>query len=99
VKNHCPELGKQAADHKLAWVSYVVGKRESRRLIGDYVLTENDIARQTLPADRVAYSAWCLDDHYSEGFFYNGRPRTALIAACRTACPTGACIPRISRTC
>jgi hypothetical protein len=74
VKNHCPELGAQAADHRLAWVSYVVGKRENRRLIGDYVLNENDVAQQTLPADRVAYSAWCLDDHYSEGFFYNGPP-------------------------
>lgn len=74
VKNHCPELGKQAADHRLAWVSHVVGKRENRRLIGDYILTENDVAQQTLPADRVAYSAWCLDDHYSEGFFYNGPP-------------------------
>jgi hypothetical protein len=74
VKNHCPELGPRAADHRLAWVSYVVGKRENRRLLGDYVLTENDIARQTLHPDRVAYSAWCLDDHYSEGFFYNGPP-------------------------
>jgi hypothetical protein len=74
VKNHCPELGPRAADHRLAWVSHVVGKRENRRLLGDYVMTENDIARQTLQPDRVAYSAWCLDDHYSEGFFYNGPP-------------------------
>jgi hypothetical protein len=52
----------------------VAGKRESRRLIGDYVLTERDIGGQTLFPDRVAYGAWCVDDHPPEGFFYKGPP-------------------------
>lgn len=74
VKNRCPDLKAKAANHKLAWVGHVAGKRESRRLIGDCVLTENDIARQTLFPDRVAYGAWCVDDHPPEGFFYHGPP-------------------------
>jgi len=74
VKNDCPLLKAEAADHELAWVGYVTGARESRRLIGDCVFTENDMAEQTLFPDRVAYGAWGLDDHYSEGFFRKGLP-------------------------
>ncbi len=72
VKNHCSPQSEAAANHRLAWVGHVAGKRENRRLVGDYVLTENDIRSQTLFPDRVAYGGWCLDDHYSEGFFHRG---------------------------
>ena len=72
LKNHCPREEQTAANHRLAWVGHVAGKRENRRLIGDYVLTENDIRQQTLFPDRVAYGGWCLDDHHSGGFFHQG---------------------------
>lgn len=72
TKNFCPRDRQQAATHKLVWVGHVAGKRENRRLIGDYVLTQNDIGAQTLFADRVAYGGWSVDDHYSEGFFGKG---------------------------
>lgn len=74
LKNHCPKYRDQAANHKLVWMAHVAGKRENRRLIGDYILTQNDIARQTLFTDRVAYGGWGVDDHYPEGFFYKGPP-------------------------
>lgn len=74
VKNRCPKLHDQAADHRLAWVGYVTGKRENRRLIGDYVLNQNDIAQQTPFPDRVAYGGWGMDDHFPEGFFHAGPP-------------------------
>ena len=72
VKNHCPKFKEQAATHKLVWVGNVAGKRENRRLIGDYVMTQNDIGGQTLFPDRVAYGGWALDDHHSAGFFAKG---------------------------
>lgn len=72
TKNHCERDKERAANYELAWVGYVAGKRENRRLIGDYVLTQNDIAQQTLFPDRVAFGAWSVDDHYSGGFFYDG---------------------------
>jgi hypothetical protein len=72
LKNHCPQHRKQAAGYQLVWVGHVAGKRENRRLIGDYILTQNDIAAQRLFPDRVAFGAWSVDDHYSAGFFHNG---------------------------
>lgn len=72
TKNHCTKEKDRALTHKLAWVGHVAGKRENRRLIGDYVLTQNDIGDQTLFDDRVAYGAWSVDDHYSAGFFHRG---------------------------
>ncbi len=72
TKNHCERDSERAANYELAWAGYVAGKRENRRLIGDYVLTQNDIGMQTLFPDRVAFGAWAVDDHYSGGFFHQG---------------------------
>ena len=72
IKNHCPENAGEAATWDLGWVGHVAGKRENRRLIGDTVLTQNDIGAQMLFPDRVAYGAWSVDDHYSAGFFHKG---------------------------
>lgn len=72
TKNHCPIERDEAAAYKLVWVGHVAGKRENRRLIGDHVLTQNDIIDQTLFPDRVAFGAWIVDDHYSAGFFHKG---------------------------
>ena len=65
VKNHCPQHAERARNQKLLWVGYVAGKRENRRLIGDYVLTQNDIYQQTIFPDSVAYGGWSIDDHYA----------------------------------
>jgi hypothetical protein len=72
TKNHCDRDQERAKNYRLDWVGYVAGKRENRRLIGDYVLTQNDIGDQTLFRDRVAFGGWLVDDHYSEGFFHKG---------------------------
>jgi hypothetical protein len=76
AKNHCPRLAKEAANYKLTWVSYVVGKRESRRLIGDYVMTEHDIANTVLFPDRVSYAGWGIDIHPPGGFYDTEPPAT-----------------------
>jgi len=72
TKNRCPQNSQRAADHKLLWVGHVTGKRENRRLIGDHVLTQNDIGKQTRFPDRVAMGGWSVDDHYPAGFFHKG---------------------------
>lgn len=74
VKNHSPKLAQEAKNYKLVWVSHVAGKRESRRLIGDYIMTEHDIARQELFPDRVSYCGWGIDIHPPKGFYDDGPP-------------------------
>jgi len=83
VKNHCDEHREKAVNHKLVWVGHVAGKRENRRLIGDYVLNANDIIHQTLFPDRVAYGGWSIDDHHPEGFFRQGHTMRIPMEECR----------------
>jgi hypothetical protein len=52
----------------LEWVGCVPGKRESRRFVGDCVVTENDLRERTAFHDAVAYGGWNLDDHAPRGF-------------------------------
>lgn len=53
---------------ELEWVGFLPGKRESRRLIGDYVLTEHDCLGKTAFPDTVAYGGWPMDIHTIDGF-------------------------------
>ena len=49
---------------KLAWVAYIGGKRESRRLMGDIVLKEQDIVDQVSYPDASFTTTWGIDLHY-----------------------------------
>lgn len=56
-----------AEDHKsayLTWVAYVGGPRESRRLLGDIVLTQDDIIAKKQFPDGCVPSTWSIDLHY-----------------------------------
>jgi hypothetical protein len=46
----------------------VAGKRESRRVIGDYILTQNDILELKQFPDAVATGSWSIDLHYPKGY-------------------------------
>ncbi|MDR2628017.1 MAG: FAD-dependent oxidoreductase [Dysgonamonadaceae bacterium] len=51
---------------KLAWVAYLSGKRESRRLMGDYVLKEDDLRKNVFHEDGTAATTWSIDLHYPD---------------------------------
>ena len=53
-------------NRKLGWVAYVSGKRESRRLMGDYILKEDDLRRHVVHEDGTAASTWSIDLHYPD---------------------------------
>ena len=51
----------------LDWVGCLPGTRESRRLVGDYILTENDILEHRQFEDAACYGGWCVDIHTPKG--------------------------------
>lgn len=58
-----------AANMTLEWVGAQPGKREYRRFVGDYVLTQNDIMAQEPFEDRVAFGGWSIDLHPPQGMY------------------------------
>ena len=58
------EKKDQFAKKKLAWVAYIGGKRESRRLMGDLVLREQDILNDIQYEDATFTTTWGVDLHY-----------------------------------
>lgn len=48
----------------LTWVSHVSGKRESRRIVGDLILREQDLTRPILYEDGTCTTTWRIDQHY-----------------------------------
>ncbi|MBR5528513.1 MAG: FAD-dependent oxidoreductase [Clostridia bacterium] len=70
IKNH----GDHGAENwELEWVGFLPGKRESRRYIGDYVLTQNDVENCTPFEDTVAYGGWQIDNHLPGGFYMDAK--------------------------
>ena len=57
---------KEYKNKYLDWVAYIAGKRESRRLIGDKVLTEQDITDFVIYPDASASTSWTIDLHYPD---------------------------------
>ncbi|MBC7319264.1 FAD-dependent oxidoreductase [bacterium] len=75
VWDHIKNRGNHRAENYiLDWIGQVVGKRESRRFIGDYILTQKDVEEGTLFEDRVAYGGWPIDLHPPKGIFDPGPP-------------------------
>lgn len=66
--------GHNAENYAIDWVGAVPGIRESRRLVGDYILNENDILSNTYFEDGVAFGGWPIDVHPKEGLYHKGLP-------------------------
>jgi hypothetical protein len=49
------------------WMGMMSGKRGSRRLVGDYLLKQQDLMQGSFP-DAVAIGGWAMDGHPPEGF-------------------------------
>lgn len=63
LKTYKPE---KYGNHKLAYLSYVAGKRESYRLIGDFILKQQDIDEKIVYPDAIVTSTWGIDLHYPD---------------------------------
>ncbi len=61
----------------LDWAAFVAGKRESRRLIGDHIMTQQDIVNNVAYPDGTCTTSWTIDLHYPMPRFacnYPGEP-------------------------
>lgn len=68
VWDHLKNQGEHGAEnYDLDWVGIVPGHRESRRLVGDYLLNENDVLSGRVFPDAVAYGGWAMDEHCPNG--------------------------------
>ena len=82
VWDHLKNGGNHGADnYVLEWVQFLPGKRESRRLMGDYILTENDILEGRVYQDTVAYGGWPIDMHCTGGLRNLSAPPTTYYHA------------------
>jgi len=59
---------------RLEWVSYLLGKRESRRLVGDHIFTFNDMRNAPVFADSVVVEVREVDVHYRQDQLDESRP-------------------------
>lgn len=59
----------EAENLTLEWVGTIPGKRESRRFIGDYILSQKDVVEQREYEDAVAIGGWSLDLHPADGVY------------------------------
>jgi len=69
VKNYSPKR-EEMTNWALDWQGFLPGKRESRRYLGDHVLSQNDVEAEGRFADLVAYGGWTMDDHFPAGFYH-----------------------------
>lgn len=65
-----------ASKWDLDFLGFLPGKRESRRMCGEYMITQSDITGGTVFPDEVAFGGWPIDDHFPGGFYHKGRPNT-----------------------
>ena len=76
IKNH----GDHGADNwGIDWVCILPGKRESRRCMGDFILSEKDVLTGGKFEDIVAYGGWPIDDHHPGGFRHFGTANTNIV--------------------
>lgn len=59
-----PKRQEKFAKRKLNWVAYIGGKRESRRLLGEFVLRQQDVVEGIPYPDASVTATWSIDLHY-----------------------------------
>jgi hypothetical protein len=72
-----------AAKHKrayLTWVAFIGGPRESRRLLGDVLLTQDDIISKRVFRDGCVPSTWSIDLHYPRKQYLKKYPDNPFIS-------------------
>jgi hypothetical protein len=64
----------------LTWIAFIGGPRESRRLLGDVILSQDDIVSKREFSDGCVPSTWSIDLHYPKKQFAEKFPGNPFIS-------------------
>ncbi len=71
VWDHLKNHGDHGAENwALDWFGFLPARRENRRLMGAYVLCQDDLTGGRVFEDEVAFGGWPIDHHFPEGIDY-----------------------------
>lgn len=70
-------------NYRLSFIPYVEGRRESKRLLGDVILTENDLLNQVDYPDKSYTTTWPIDLHYVDTTNSKRYPKDEWISYCK----------------
>ena len=73
-------VDKLYPNHKLGWVAFIAGKRESRRLLGDVILDADDFRTNHIWADGAFPCSWSIDIHSPNPIYQSGHEGEEFIA-------------------
>lgn len=73
-------IDKVYPNYKIEWAAYVAGKRESRRLMGDVVLSKEDLITNKEYTDGCVPTSWDMDLHLPARQYQAGPGKDAFIA-------------------
>jgi len=77
--NYLKNSGKFNTENwDLDFLGFLPGKRESRRMCGEYMITQRDICDGKVFEDEIAFGGWPVDDHFPGGFYHKGVPNTDI---------------------
>lgn len=71
---------KRYPAHRLNWVAYIAGKRESRRLLGDVILTVDDLKSGKKFEDGSFPCTWGIDTHFPDRRYSKGHEGDEFIS-------------------
>lgn len=73
-------IEKRYPAHRLNWAAFIAGKRESRRLLGDVILTAEDLRDGREYEDGSVPCTWGIDTHFPDPKYSKGHEGNEFIA-------------------
>ena len=89
---------KEYPTHEIKWLSYISGKRESRRLMGDVVLNGDDILSGREFEDGCVPLSWRLDMHQPDKDYSRDVPKLFMAGRNISTTQGGLGAARVQRT-
>ena len=74
------EAADQYTNYDLSWLAYIGGPRESRRLVGDMILSGEDMVKGVVHPDACVPTTWDQDLHYPKEQYAKKFPENPFIS-------------------